>query len=135
MLQARQRAELSATDADSKLKALMWANDHSSSSDKKRSQALADVDASLMQRLEQDSSDTQRLSAALKSAQVAFKDTSHLSMCIRLAVPVSGGANSRVVLIDRHLTIVQARLPSDDSVLATARSCIHLPWPLSNSHS
>lgn len=94
MLQARQRAELNATDADSKLKALIWANDHSSSSDKKHSQALADVDASLMQRLEQDSSDTQRLSAALKSAQVACKDMSHLSVRIRLPLPINSGADS-----------------------------------------
>lgn len=80
-LQARQRAELNATDADSKLKALIWTNDHSTSSDKKHSQAVADMDASLMQRLEQDSSNNQRLSEALQAAQVGSQPNL-LTLCV-----------------------------------------------------
>ena len=51
---------------------MIWANDSSSSSsDKKQSQALADVDASLMQRLDQEGSNNHRLLEAIKAAQVS----------------------------------------------------------------
>ena len=81
-MQARQRAELNATEADSKLKAVIWANDSStSSSDKKQNQTLADVDASLMQRLDQESSNNHRLLEAIKAAQVGYRMlTYHVSL-------------------------------------------------------
>ena len=54
---------------------MIWANDSSSSSsDKKQSQALADVDASLMLRLDQEGSNNHRLLEAIKAAQVLETD-------------------------------------------------------------
>ena len=72
-VQARQRAELSATDAADKLKAYA-SSEHSRTRDGGppgvHDKAMADLDASLMQRLEQDDATNTKLLEALKTAQV-----------------------------------------------------------------
>ena len=73
-LQARQRAELSATDAEDKLKAYVWSvdprNGDGSQAEGARAKAMADLDASLMQRLDEDSATNHKLLETLKVAQV-----------------------------------------------------------------
>lgn len=76
LLQARQRAELNATDAEDKLKAYVWAADPRSEEgargEGQQAKAMADLDASLMQRLEEDSATNHRLLDSLKQAQVCL---------------------------------------------------------------
>ncbi|KAL0031206.1 hypothetical protein WJX77_009499 [Trebouxia sp. C0004] len=70
---ARQRAELNATDAEDKLKAYVWAADPRNGEgvpgEGEQAKAMADLDASLMQRLDEDSATNHRLLDSLKAAQ------------------------------------------------------------------
>ncbi len=74
MRQARQRAELNATDAEDKLKAYVWAadprNGEGAPGEGGHAKAMADLDASLMQRLDEDSATNHRLLDSLTAAQV-----------------------------------------------------------------
>ena len=74
MWQARQRAELNATDAEDKLKAYVWAadprNGEGAPGEGEQAKAMADLDASLMQRLDEDSATSHRLLDSLRAAQV-----------------------------------------------------------------
>ena len=78
VLQARQRAELNATDAEDKLKAYLWAAEpqkgegvsEGAKAEGQQAKAMADLDASLMQRLEEDSATNHKLLNTLKDAQV-----------------------------------------------------------------
>ena len=79
-VQARQRAELNATDAEDKLKAYLWAaepgNGEAAKGEGQQAKAIADVDASLMQRLDEDSAANRKLLHSLKEAQVGLQDKS-----------------------------------------------------------
>ena len=74
MWQARQRAELNATDAEDKLQAYVWAadprNGEGGPGEGEQAKAMADLDTSLMQRLDEDSATNHRLLDSLKAAQV-----------------------------------------------------------------
>ncbi len=74
MWQARQRAELNATDAEDKLKAYVWAadprNGEGAPGEGEQAKAMADLDASLMQRLDEDSATNHRLLDSLRAVQV-----------------------------------------------------------------
>lgn len=81
--QARQRAELNATDAEDKLKAYVWAadprNGEGAQGEGQQAKAMADLDASLMQRLDEDSATNHRLLDSLRAAQVWAFWCNHLS--------------------------------------------------------
>ena len=72
--QARQRAELSATDAEDKLKAYMWSveprSGEGAQTEGAHAKAMADLDASLMQRLDEDRATNHKLLQSLQAAQV-----------------------------------------------------------------
>ncbi len=89
-LQARQRAELNATDAEDKLKAYVWAadprNGEGAEGEGQQAKAMADLDASLMQRLDEDSTTNHRLLDSLKAAQVMPVLLHLLSPCIPLRI-------------------------------------------------
>ena len=87
--QARQRAELNATDAEEKLKAYVWAadprNGEGAQGEGQQAKAMADLDASLMQRLDEDSATNHRLFDSLRAAQVWVSWCMHLTMrCLLL---------------------------------------------------
>ena len=77
-MQARQKAELSATDAEDKLKAFVSSAKSRSGEGRRESKggqedqakAMADLDASLMQRLDEDSATNHKLMESLKATQV-----------------------------------------------------------------
>ena len=75
--QARQRAELSATDAEDKLKAQVRSAKPGSGEGVQapgaqgdQAKAMADLDASLMQRLDEDSATNHKLLESLRATQV-----------------------------------------------------------------
>lgn len=78
-LQARQKAEVSTTDAEDKLKAFVSsaaprsgeARRGSKGGQEDQAKAMADLDASLMQRLDEDSATNHKLMESLKATQVA----------------------------------------------------------------
>lgn len=84
--QARQRAELNATDAEDKLKAYVWAadprNGEGAQGEGQQAKAMADLDATLMQRLDEDSATNHRLLDSLSAARVrAFGAITCLELC------------------------------------------------------
>lgn len=79
-MQARQRAELSATESEDKLKVLVSSAEArggegrrgSRGAQEEQAKAMADLDASLMQRLDEDSATNHKLMESLKATQVGI---------------------------------------------------------------
>ena len=89
-MQARQKAELSATDAEDKLMAYVSSRSGegrrgSKGDQQDQAKAMADLDASLMQRLDEDSATNHKLMESLKATQVGVW-LSCMSAVLRLCI-------------------------------------------------
>ena len=117
MWQARQRAELNATDAEDKLKAYVWAADPRNGEgvpgEGEQAKAMADLDASLMQRLDEDSATNHRLLDSLRAAQVwpanqlSFTSAAHTCRSRLLLCAISHLQSASE--LTRHLTCLKSR--------------------------